>query len=87
MTQSGLSRIDDDAPLPTPLKFEVFGRVVLVTKVDQGWKSFYCGTEGKRRPAADIVIPNGTAESELCQYLADLCHEWATSRHPEVKKL
>jgi hypothetical protein len=70
-----------------PLKFDVFGRDILVAKVDQGWKAYYCGSEGKRRPAADIVIPNGVAETELGQYLADLCHEWATSRHPEVKKL
>jgi hypothetical protein len=70
-----------------PLKFDVFGRVVLVTKVDRGWKAYYCGPEGKRRSALDIVIPKGVVESELQQYLADLCHEWATSRRPEVKKL
>ncbi len=70
-----------------PLKFDVFGQDVLVAKVGGGWKAYYYGPEGKRRPAVDIVIPKGVAESELRQYLADLCHEWATSRHPEVKKL
>ena len=27
------------------------------------------------------------SESEMQQYLGDLCHEWATERHPSVKRL
>jgi hypothetical protein len=80
-------RNHDEAPLLVTLKFDVFGRDVLVTKGEGDWKVYYCGSEGKRRPATDIVIPNSVAEADICRYLADLCHEWATSRHPEVKKL
>ena len=69
------------------LKFDVFGRPVLVMRVDGGWKAFYPGAEGKRRLAADIVIPPHVADDELCQYLADLCHEWASSTHPDVRQL
>lgn len=69
------------------LKFDVFGRDVLVSKVDVCWRAYYCGSEGKRRPAPDIIIPASIAESGLRQYLADLCHEWATSLHAEVKQL
>ena len=69
------------------LKFDVFGRPVIVMRIDGGWKAFYPGAEGKRRLAADIVIPPHVADDELCQYLADLCHEWASSRHPDVRQL
>lgn len=71
----------------TTLRFDVFGRQVLTSKVGGHWKAYYRGSEGKRRPAQDIVIPAHIAESELGQYLADLCHEWATPLHPDVKKL
>jgi hypothetical protein len=69
------------------LKFDVFGSPVLVMRVDGVWKAYYDGTDGKRRLSADIVIPSDVTEVELCRYLADLCHEWATSRHPDVTQL
>jgi len=71
----------------TSLKFEVFGLKVLVLKVECGWKTFYLGTEGKRRPAIDIVVPANITESEIEQYLDDLCHEWASKRYPNVIRL
>ncbi|MEO1244595.1 MAG: hypothetical protein AAFX56_02830 [Pseudomonadota bacterium] len=67
------------------LTFDVFGRLVLLEGGEDRWTAYYPGSEGKRRPAEDIVIPPGIAESELRQYLADLCHEWAKHRHPDVK--
>lgn len=69
------------------LRFEVFGREVLVVESEKGWVTFYPGTEGKRRPATDIVLPPDMAESDIEQYLDDLCHEWATQRYPSVKRL
>jgi hypothetical protein len=60
--------------------------VVVVGSVRR-WTAFYSGPEGKRRLATDIVVPAGTAESEIQQYLADLCHEWATEQHPSVRRL
>ena len=69
------------------LKFDVFGTQVLISRSDGRWTAFYGGTEGKRRLASDIVIPASTSEEDLQQYLADLCHEWSTSSHPEVTKL
>ena len=68
-------------------KFDVFGRRVLVAKTQEGWSAFYLGAEGKRRPAHDLVVPDFVTEAGLEQYLADLCHEWATERHPEVRRL
>ena len=69
------------------LKFDVFGRLVLIAESGDGWVAFYMGAEGKRRPAKDIVIPADIPESDIEQYLGDLCHEWATEQHPNVKRL
>ena len=71
----------------TSLKLDVFGRRVSVVESENGWSVFYLGNEGKRRPATDIVIPQSLSESEIAQYIADLCHEWAAERHPDVKRL
>ena len=69
------------------LRFDVFGRDVLVVETDGGWRVFYLGDEGKRRPALDITVPSSIAESEMTQYLDDLCHEWATDRNSGVKRI
>ncbi len=70
-----------------PIRFDVFGHQVLVAQTENGWKAYYVGEEGKRRPATDVVIPGDISETALEQYLADLCHEWATERNPDVKRL
>ena len=70
-----------------PLKFDVFGRTVLVERGADGWQAFYPGVEGKRRHATDIVIPPQIEAHDIERYLADLCHEWATSRHQTVRRL
>ncbi len=69
------------------LKFEVFGRLLLVIESGDAWSAFYLGAEGKKRPAKDIVVPADISEAEIEQYLDDLCHEWATAQHPKVKRL
>jgi hypothetical protein len=68
-------------------KFNVYGRWMVVEETAQGWAAFYVGDEGKRRPATDIVIPESLFAAELAPYLADLCHEWATEQHPDVRRL
>jgi len=68
------------------LRFDVFGRDVVIVEKDGGWQAFYVGSEGKRRPARDISVPPGISESEMLQYLDDLCHEWATERNGSVKR-
>ena len=69
------------------LLFEVFGRTVLVVASRGGWSAFYVGVEGKRRPALDLFVPGDIDEEHMEQYLGDLCHEWASPRHPQVKRL
>ncbi|MEM7020728.1 MAG: hypothetical protein AAF512_25725 [Pseudomonadota bacterium] len=58
----------------------------MIIKSDQGWTAFYPGSDGKKRPARDIPVPADLKESELGDWLADLCHEWATPSHSEVKR-
>jgi len=69
-----------------PLMFDVFGRNVLVEKTESGWVAFYLGSEGKRRHANNIFIPSNIPESEIQRYLGDLCHEWASEQHPDVRR-
>jgi hypothetical protein len=69
------------------MRFDVFGKLVLVTPTAAGWAVFYPGVEGKMRPAEDIFIPAGIKKAEIAQYLADLCHEWASAAHPQVRRL
>ena len=69
------------------LKFDVFGRDVLILERDGGWEVFYLGSEGKRRPAKDITVPSNISESKMTQYLDDLCHEWATGRNNSVRRV
>ena len=68
-------------------RFDLFGRRIAVEASDAGWVVYYLGDEGKRRRATDIVVPPNLSEADLQTYLADLCHEWATERHPTVSKL
>lgn len=63
----------------------LYGRQIEIHRGKRGWDVFYCGDEGKKRPAKDIVVPATTRESELIAYLSDIYHEYATQRHPEVK--
>lgn len=69
------------------LRFDVFGKDVLVERSIDGWDVFYLGNEGKRRVANDIMIPNDLKQEELLVYIADLCHEWASKKYPDVKRV
>jgi hypothetical protein len=57
------------------MKFDIFGRLVIVERQGEHWVAYYPG-EGKRRPA-DLAIPGELTEDELLGYLADLFHEHA----------
>lgn len=69
------------------ITLDVFGRRVLVVRSEDRWSVFYLGNEGKRRPATDIFVPASVTESQLQQFVADLCHEWASELYPQVERL
>ena len=73
--------------MENPIKLSVFGKLVSAIKRKEGWTLYYLSTEGKRRPADDIFVPGFVAESEIEQFLTDLCHEWATDRYPNVYRM
>lgn len=66
------------------MKLNVFGKKIEVVRRDNKWRAYYLGNEGKRRLAANIVIPSDIKEDELREYMADLCHEWATPNRDSV---
>jgi len=68
-------------------KFNVYGRVLAVEKSGPGWTLFDVGSDGKRRIANDMVVPDFVGENELAQYLGDMLHEHATPGHPQVVPL
>jgi hypothetical protein len=69
------------------IELDVFGRRLQVVRAGRSWSVFYPGSDGKRRPASDIVVPDSVEEADLIDYLADLCHEWASQEHPHVIRL
>ena len=69
------------------ITLDVFGRRVMASKSATGWQIFYASTDGKRRPADDIMVPDFVSESELVDFIADICHEWASEKYPGVKRI
>lgn len=67
------------------MKLDVFGLKIEAILKPEGWEIFYLGSEGKKRPASDIVVPSFITEEKLAGYLADLLHEFATPENPLVR--
>ena len=72
--------------MPKRLTFDVFGKRMQVERCDDAWQLFLLGADGKRSPI-EASIPAFVTENELEQFLDDLFHENATSRHPYVRRL
>ncbi len=69
------------------MKLEVFGQRIEAIRTEKCWKIFYLGTDGKKRPASDIVVPWSIQEEDLVRYLDDLRHEYATPENPGIRVL
>ena len=61
------------------LKIDVYGRRMIVAHSTRGWVAL--------RPADDIVVPQSLGEDDIVRYFADLFHESATEKHPDVRLL
>lgn len=66
------------------MRVSVYGRDLHIQRIDNRWRVTDIGNEGKMRAARDIRIPDGLAMSDLTLYLADLLHEHASERYPDV---
>lgn len=69
-----------------PLRFNVFGRIVLVQREAGQWQVHAVRADGKRSPAG-FVVPDFIDEREIAQYLFDLFHESATPGHGDVRRI
>ncbi|HEX6927986.1 MAG TPA: hypothetical protein VF267_01960 [Gammaproteobacteria bacterium] len=68
------------------LNLDVFGRRMLAERDGKGWRLTLAGTDGKRRPVPDLVIPENVRSLEdLLQFLDDHFHEYATARNSAVR--
>jgi hypothetical protein len=68
------------------LRFNIFGRIVLIRRERDLWQAYAVGADGKRSPAG-FVVPAFVEEEELEQFLYDLLHESATPGNGEVRRL
>jgi hypothetical protein len=68
------------------LRFDVFGRILLVARDAGAWQVWWAGADGKRAPGG-FVIPDFIEEGELEQYLFDLFHESATLGKGDVRRI
>ena len=69
------------------MKLSVYGRRLEILRKTDRWQILIAGSEGKKRVFTDIIIPASVEEDELISYLSDVCHEWATSTHPNVSRV
>jgi len=69
------------------IRLKVYGVLIDVERVHGEWHAYYSGVEGKRRDARDIVIPAEINRDQVATYIADLLHERATKRYPNVEEL
>lgn len=69
------------------IKFNVFGKKMSVQRKDDEWLLFRESNTGVRARVFDVVIPDDLNESELARYLADIYHESANEKHPDVVRL
>lgn len=68
------------------MKLDVYGKHMLVERVDGTWHTYLLGPDGKRSPI-DVPIPASLTADELAQYFDDLYHEAATPSRPAVVRL
>jgi hypothetical protein len=68
------------------VKFDIYGMELDVVRLEDAWRVYQLGPEGKKRLADGIVIPPELPEDDLLQYLADLLHEHASARHPNATR-
>ena len=68
-------------------RLDVFGRLMAVERRGDEWRLYDLGAEGKRSPVPEVTVPATLTDVEVERFLADLFHEYASSRHPDVKRL
>jgi hypothetical protein len=58
------------------MRFDVYGRMqLIVDRVDDGYRVYEVGAEGKRRLLHDLHVPAEFDEEGILRYLDDVFHE------------
>lgn len=65
-------------------KFNVFGKIMSVAKIDNEWLLFLESETSLRSRVYDVVIPNELSADELLTYLDDIYHEYSSDKNPRV---
>ncbi len=68
------------------VKLDVFGRHLVVEWIDENWRTYQLGGDGKRAPV-NVSIPSSLTEDDLAQFFDDIYHEAATPERPAVVRL
>ena len=68
-------------------KFEVYGKLKVVERVKGRWQLFDVSKPGMRLPIYDVVIPDELEVGQVKEFLADIYHESASDKYPDVKLL
>ncbi len=69
------------------IKLKAYGKRIDIEFIDGEWIAFYIGGDGKRLRASNLAIPPDLDRDEVATYIADLLHESATERNPDVSIL
>ncbi|QIL74281.1 hypothetical protein G7048_27845 (plasmid) [Diaphorobacter sp. HDW4B] len=64
-------------------RFNVFGRIVDIERVGDGWRCLEVGNDGKRAPM-QLAVPSDIPANELVGYLYAIYHEMATPTNGDV---
>ncbi|CAH9053668.1 hypothetical protein PSECIP111854_01215 [Pseudoalteromonas sp. CIP111854] len=68
-------------------KFNVFGRVMSVIRINEQWQLFKESDTSMRVRVYDVVIPPNLEAVALTQYLDDIYHELASGKYPSVERI
>jgi hypothetical protein len=66
------------------IKLKAYGKRIDIEFTDGEWIAFYRAGDGKRMRASNLAIPPDLDRDRVVTYIADLLHESATERNPDV---
>ena len=57
---------------------------MIVEKINDRWQLFNRSSSGMRHLINDVVIPDELDTAEIVRFLADIYHESASEKYPDV---
>ena len=69
------------------LQFDVFGKKMVIQRLNGEWLLFSLSSSGIRSRVYDVAIPSDLSKDDLALYLDDIFHESASTEKCKVNKL